>query len=47
MAANPPAKPGPLANNHLEMMSNIANRYKAAAPRKPVALPSRNAIPMR
>ena len=47
MAANPPAKPGQLANNHLDMMSNIANRYKAAAPRKPVGAPSSNAIPMR
>jgi hypothetical protein len=47
--ANLPPSPsgGPLANNHLDMMSNIANRYKAAAPRKPVGAPSSNAIPMR
>ena len=46
MAANPPAKSGPLANDHLGMMSTLANRYKAATPRKPVAMPPRNAIPM-
>ena len=39
-------KSGPLANDHLGMMSTLANRYKAATPRKPVAMPPRNAIPM-